>query len=63
MEFSVKIKKKIFNKTSITCSNTGNSKQYVRMKFGLEIFKNNVYNAGVVPIPLCGREIWALGKG
>ena len=32
------------------------------MKFGLEIFKNKLYNALVVPIPLYGREIWALGK-
>jgi hypothetical protein len=32
------------------------------MKVGLEIFKNKVYSSLVVPIPLHGREIWALGK-
>ena len=58
-----KNKERYLTKTSRICSNTGNSKQYVHMKFDLQIFKNkSIYNALVVPISLYGREIWALGK-
>jgi len=61
VEFSIKIKRHS-TKTSRIFSNAGNSKQYVYTKYGLEIFKNKVYNALVVPILLYRREIWALGK-
>jgi len=54
--------KGIFNKSNKLFSNTGNSKQHFKTKFGPEIFKSEVYNALDFPILLSGSEIWTLRK-